>query len=690
MNLLHPYFSDEIVKALGWTFLHSLWIGALLCIIYLCTQWLLRHQSAGKRYLSGLAFQVLMLLLVAFAFAHSYNEAVSSSATRSAASGTEHIYVAEPAANAGNAVSFKTSGLLTELKSSYFEKYHSAMVGLWMMGIILYALHYIGGYFYTGRLKKQGLVEPGEEIRMLFNSLVKRAEVTKQVRLMESLLVKSPLVVGFFKPVILLPIGLATGLSVPEIEAILSHEIAHIRRHDFLVNILQSCVEIIFFFHPGVWIIGAGIRKERENCCDDVAVSLSGDRISLAKALARTEEWRLQAHVHETFALGFSGNKNSILNRIKRIINNTHMKTQNNDGMLRGNLLAVTLIAGLCFTTLSALKGIDYQAFHGPSKNGNNVSDTSEVNTDKPVSSKNQVKYTSEEAGNPAKPAAEPVGRPLPVTDVAPATVATRAVSSLPAEAATTVGVAPVLAAMASTSTNLAGALAGMPPLPPAGVPPYAVAVLPPFPPDTSERDSIIRLSQEQFARQMEEFAREMAAVQSEIGREMAARAAEMSRMAREMAQQNFADGHEMGLHHSELAEHQREMARAQEEMARHHAEMAREMEGHHREEMTRHEAEMRMHREEMEKMEERLREHERKAKAFEKELKSELIKDGIITPGEARISLKINSEGLVVNGKKQSDEMYKKYRKFINKAWDSGFAAEPSEDDEFSLSFTY
>jgi len=122
--------------------------------------------------------------------------------------------------------------------------------------------------------------------------------------------------IGALKPIILFPIGAVTYLSVEQMEAILAHELAHIRRNDYFFNILHSLVEIIFYFHPAVWWLSNTIRNERENCCDDIAVSVSGNSLSYAKALVNLQE--LHAH-SPTLAMGFAG-KGSNMNPPSKLI----------------------------------------------------------------------------------------------------------------------------------------------------------------------------------------------------------------------------------------------------------------------------------------------------------------------------------------------------------------------------------
>src|SRR5439155_4572640 len=116
--------------------------------------------------------------------------------------------------------------------------------------------------------------------------------VIRPVRLLESAIVHVPTAVGIYRPAILLPASVFTGLPTRGLEALIAHELAHVRRHDYLVNLLQAVAETLLFYHPAVWWVSGRIRAEREHCCDDLAISATGDARSYARALVRLEEMR--------------------------------------------------------------------------------------------------------------------------------------------------------------------------------------------------------------------------------------------------------------------------------------------------------------------------------------------------------------------------------------------------------------
>ena len=158
-----------------------------------------------------------------------------------------------------------------------------------------------------------GLLGLPDELQAMIDRLEERSGLRRPVRWFLSLRVEVPTVTGWLRPTVLIPAKGWSRLAVQQLEALLAHEIAHIRRHDYLVNICQVCIETVLFFHPAVWWVSKRIRTERENCCDDMAVTLcGGDRLLVARALFALEEqrsgsdaprrrqWRLFAGTHPT------------------------------------------------------------------------------------------------------------------------------------------------------------------------------------------------------------------------------------------------------------------------------------------------------------------------------------------------------------------------------------------------------
>ena len=178
------------------------------------------------------------------------------------------------------------------------------------------------------------------------NELAVRIGIIKQVTLLQSSLAKIPMVIGHLKPIILFPIGILNALPANEVEAILLHELAHIRRNDFLINLLQQFVEIIFFFNPGVLWISSLIKNETENCCDDIAIAVTRDKKIFIHALVAFQEYNTGL----IYATTFPGSKNHLLNRVKRIITNNNKTLNNMEKLILASGIIITSFVALAFS----------------------------------------------------------------------------------------------------------------------------------------------------------------------------------------------------------------------------------------------------------------------------------------------------------------------------------------------------
>ncbi len=183
-----------------------------------------------------------------------------------------------------------------------------------MAGVLIFYLRTAGSLLAAQRLRRTGTMAAPQEWQERLRALGERLRVTRPVVLLESCLAETPVVMGFLRPAILIPAGLITGLAPDQLEAILLHELAHIRRHDYAVNVMQGLVEGLLFYHPAVWWLSGLVRAERENCCDDRVVAVRGDARAYAAALAALEERR---PVGEPALAARGGN---LMKRIRRLI----------------------------------------------------------------------------------------------------------------------------------------------------------------------------------------------------------------------------------------------------------------------------------------------------------------------------------------------------------------------------------
>jgi len=200
------------------------------------------------------------------------------------------------------------------------------------------------------RLKKRNIIEVGTHWNKRMNELAAKINITKPVMLLQSSLAKVPMVIGHLKPVILVPIGILNALPQNEVEAILLHELAHIKRCDFLINLLQQFAEIFFFFNPAVlWILSL-IKNERENCCDDIAIAVTRDKKIFIHALVTFQEY----NAGMPYATTFPGSRNHLLNRVKRIITNNNKTLNNMEKLILASGIIITCLATVTFSPVHA------------------------------------------------------------------------------------------------------------------------------------------------------------------------------------------------------------------------------------------------------------------------------------------------------------------------------------------------
>jgi len=318
--------SRAVVWKLGWVLVHSLWQVAAVAVVLAVVLGLLRKASANARYLASCG---ALILMVAFAVATMWlveapgTNAVSTMATAlpdsgiqpsadvvpSTASPVERVQTpASPVAAAEPPEASRFALAADKLEASL-----PYLVAAWLLGVFGLSLWHLGGWAQLQRLKRR-MVEPvTNELKERADSLAERLRIRQAVAVVRSALVQVPTVIGWLKPVILLPAGALTGLSAEQLEALLAHELAHVKRHDYLVNMLQTAIEILGFYHPAVWWVSRRIRMERENCCDDIAAEVAGNRVLYADALATMEELRGRPGL----ALAASGG--SLLTRVRRL-----------------------------------------------------------------------------------------------------------------------------------------------------------------------------------------------------------------------------------------------------------------------------------------------------------------------------------------------------------------------------------
>lgn len=343
MNWLYDFLSENFVHALGWTVLHSLWqgliIGLILSLILMNSQ----AKTAEIRY--RISFGALLLMLI------------SSIGT--------FLFLWQKPTEIRNPISdidilrgpISVDRLLEtptffENIQWFFNENAPIIVLMWGLGVIFFSIRLIGGLVFIQELRTQQLFYLESEWQNRVNIFKNKLKINRAVGIAESALIAVPMTLGWLKPLILLPIGTINKMNTGEVEAILAHELAHIAGRDYLLNILQSVIEIIFYFNPAVWWVSANIRAERENRCDDIAVSLSNNALTYAKALLSIQEMQQPDARLFGLTLTFADNrrKGFLLKRIKRILNQPHNRSHIMEKLTATGLL-LAVVTALSFSS---------------------------------------------------------------------------------------------------------------------------------------------------------------------------------------------------------------------------------------------------------------------------------------------------------------------------------------------------
>src|SRR5450432_3519762 len=285
-------------ERLAWTLLHFIWQGTLLAALYALARVAARSLTARGRYAMACAALLAMALTPAATYWWLARSGIAASPAPALtplnpqAAAAAFPYAADP-----------------------WQAALPWIVMAWFAGVTACSVRLAAGWISAARLRSSHNRPASAEWQHALEHLIERMRVGRPIRLLVSDHVESLSVIGWLRPVILAPLGLLTGLTPDHVEALLAHELAHVRRHDYLVNLLQGIAESLLFYHPAVWWLSGQIRAEREHCCDDLAVAASGDVLVYARALAELESLR-PAH----FKAALAANDGSLVRRIRRLI----------------------------------------------------------------------------------------------------------------------------------------------------------------------------------------------------------------------------------------------------------------------------------------------------------------------------------------------------------------------------------
>lgn len=326
------WMNHVLVEQIGLTLMHFLWQGAIIGLLYAATLPLTRNASARTRY--ALAVSTLLLLATAPALTLAVLAGFGTH-TGPAASALE------PAALVlGVGAGQPASG----------QVLMGWIVAAWLLGVILLSVRLILGWQFLRRLRRQADHAAAAPLAQMLQRLLVRLDIRRPVAVAVSRGIRSPVVIGWLKPLVLLPPAIAAGLPTRQLEMVLAHELAHVRRFDHLINLLQTVIETVLFYHPVVRWVSRRIRVERENACDDLAVAVTADRLAYVEMLAALEKLRYQGP-----RLALAIHDGQVLSRIRRLVEQGHPGRQL-------GLTVPVLLAGLLLAAAGSMQLIPEEA----------------------------------------------------------------------------------------------------------------------------------------------------------------------------------------------------------------------------------------------------------------------------------------------------------------------------------------
>ncbi|HEX3747149.1 MAG TPA: GWxTD domain-containing protein [Bryobacteraceae bacterium] len=301
MSELANWIHTPLARALGWALAHFLWEGAVLAAALLAALRWMRAAPARRRYTAA----CLILAAMPAAFAITLAAIWLARPLAIAAPLTWSPVPLGDGALAVGPARFSWAALFDHI---------AWLAPVWLAGVAFFYARGLAAWASVRRLRRRGVCAPAAEWQQRLDGLAARLRIGRPVTLLESCLADAPVLIGWLRPAILLPLGCLTGLSAAQVECILLHELAHVVRRDYLVNMVQSLAEGLLFYHPAVWWVSRVVRMERENCCDDRVVEWTGDARAYAATLAVLEQRRV---LHPEFVLAANGG--NLMQRIRRL-----------------------------------------------------------------------------------------------------------------------------------------------------------------------------------------------------------------------------------------------------------------------------------------------------------------------------------------------------------------------------------
>ena len=340
---MHLLFSspatNNFITAFSWTLIHSLWQALVVAIAGALIMMLTRRSTSRFRY--NLLSCLFLLLLASFVgtFIWEYSVVSSAVTTQVALPVAASSAIAMPAIDSGAAKSFQ---LMNEI--SAFLTSHAFLIAIaWFLIFAVKSAKLMADFAFTRHIIRHSSANVPLFWKQRLSEFCRQIGLNKPVTLLESPMIKVPAVFGHLKPIIFIPLGMLTAFPPEQVEAILLHELAHIRRNDFFTNLMQNIVETVFFFNPAALWLSSTLREERENCCDDFAIGSTNNRRQFLEALISTKEYSI---ADLKFTTAFTGKRNQFLNRIKRIVTmNNHTLSSFEKMIFSASLIVICVVS---------------------------------------------------------------------------------------------------------------------------------------------------------------------------------------------------------------------------------------------------------------------------------------------------------------------------------------------------------
>jgi beta-lactamase regulating signal transducer with metallopeptidase domain len=343
--------TDALIRVIGWTLIHSIWEGAIVVAITASVLTLIPRASARIRYamlcvalLTHLTAPIVTAVVIA---PRAISGAMFGRGLTMDAKADLPLPQVAPSSDTGTSgaaaqtLSLTAPSLTARIRalSLSAERYFQWLAILWLIGVGVSALRRVGGWLLLRRLIARA-TPAGAPVASRVGALAQKMGIQRAVQVLVSNAVTGPFTTGWWRPVIVLPLSMLSGLDPVHVDAIVAHELAHIRRWDYLVAIVQSVALTVLFHHPATWWLDRRLRIEREYCCDDLAVLASRDRVGYVRALAELESQRLGLP-----SLALAATDGSLQHRVARLLG-ARSQTAAAGWVPVAALLAVVVTAG--------------------------------------------------------------------------------------------------------------------------------------------------------------------------------------------------------------------------------------------------------------------------------------------------------------------------------------------------------